>query len=68
MSDKISATTDKKPAPQADIINIHTLSVMVNNQPGVLGRICAVFSRRASPAKTRGGYLASCASTAESAP
>ncbi len=46
MSDRIPATTDKKPAPQADIINIHTLSVMVNNQPGVLGRICAVFSRR----------------------
>lgn len=46
MSDRIPATTDKKPAPQADIINIHTLSVYVNNQPGVLGRICAVFSRR----------------------
>ncbi|WP_395741305.1 acetolactate synthase small subunit [Prosthecobacter sp.] len=46
MSDRIPATTDKKPAPQADIINIHTLSVMVNNQPGVLGRICSVFSRR----------------------
>ena len=46
MSDRIPATTDKKPAPQADIINIHTLSVMVNNQPGVLGRICAAFSRR----------------------
>jgi hypothetical protein len=38
MSDRIPATTDKKPAPLADIINIHTLSVMVNNQPGVLGR------------------------------
>ena len=46
MSERIPATTDKKPAPQADIINIHTLSVYVNNQPGVLGRICAVFSRR----------------------
>jgi acetolactate synthase-1/3 small subunit len=46
MSERIPATTDKKPALQADIINIHTLSVMVNNQPGVLGRICAVFSRR----------------------
>ncbi len=46
MSDRIPATTDKKPAPKADIINIHTLSVYVNNQPGVLGRICAVFSRR----------------------
>ena len=46
MSERIPATTDKKPSPQADIINIHTLSVYVNNQPGVLGRICAVFSRR----------------------
>ena len=46
MSERIPATTDKKPAPQADIINIHTLSVFVNNQPGVLGRICNVFSRR----------------------
>lgn len=46
MSDRIPATTDKKPSPQADIINIHTLSVYVNNQPGVLGRICSVFSRR----------------------
>jgi acetolactate synthase-1/3 small subunit len=46
MSDRIPATTDKKPSPQADIINIHTLSVYVNNQPGVLGRICNVFSRR----------------------
>ena len=46
MSERIPASTDKKPAPQADIINIHTLSVYVNNQPGVLGRICAVFSRR----------------------
>lgn len=46
MSDRIPATTDKKPAPAAEPIHIHTLSVMVNNQPGVLGRICAVFSRR----------------------
>lgn len=46
MSERIPATTDKKPSALADIINIHTLSVMVNNQPGVLGRICAVFSRR----------------------
>jgi acetolactate synthase I/III small subunit len=46
MPERIPATTDKKPAPQADIINIHTLSVYVNNKPGVLGRICAVFSRR----------------------
>lgn len=46
MSDRIPATTDKKPSALADVINIHTLSVYVNNQPGVLGRICNVFSRR----------------------
>lgn len=40
------ATTDQKPAPQADILNMHTLSMFVANKPGVLGRICAVFSRR----------------------
>ncbi|MBL9114319.1 MAG: acetolactate synthase small subunit [Verrucomicrobiaceae bacterium] len=39
-------STDVKPAPKADIVNTHTLSVMVSNKPGVLGRICAVFSRR----------------------
>jgi len=46
MSDRIPATTDKKPSALADVIHIHTLSVYVNNQPGVLGRICNVFSRR----------------------
>lgn len=46
MSERIIITTDKKPGPQADIVNIHTLSVYVNNKPGVLGRICQVFSRR----------------------
>ena len=46
MSDRIPATTDRKPSPMADIINMHTLSVYVNNKPGVLGRICQVFSRR----------------------
>ena len=35
-----------KPAPKPDIVNTHTLSVYVSNKPGVLGRICAVFSRR----------------------
>ena len=46
MSDRTPATPDRKPSPQADIINIHTLSVYVHNKPGVLGRICQVFSRR----------------------
>ena len=46
MSDRNITTTDKKPAPQADIINIHTLSMFVSNKPGVLGRVCQVFSRR----------------------
>lgn len=40
-------TTDKKPAPKADIIGGHTLSMYVVNQPGVLMRICQVFARRA---------------------
>lgn len=44
--DRIITTADKKPAPQADIINVHTLSMLVSNKPGVLGRVCAVFSRR----------------------
>ena len=40
-------TTDSKLAPQPDIIGGHTLSMLVNNQPGVLMRICQVFARRA---------------------
>lgn len=44
--DRTIITSDKKPAPQADIINVHTLSMLVSNKPGVLGRVCAVFSRR----------------------
>lgn len=40
-------TTDKKPAPRADIIGGHTLSMYINNKPGVLMRICQVFARRA---------------------
>lgn len=39
-------SADHKPAPLADIVNVHTLSMFVANKPGVLGRICAVFSRR----------------------
>jgi len=39
-------SVDIKPAPKPDILNTHTLSVFVSNKPGVLGRICAVFSRR----------------------
>lgn len=40
-------TTDVKPEPQADIIGGHTLSMYINNKPGVLMRICQVFARRA---------------------
>ncbi len=40
-------TTDTKVAPRPDIVGMHTLSVYVNNQPGVLARIAQVFSRRA---------------------
>lgn len=39
-------TTDTKPAPQPDIVNMHTLSMYVSNKPGVLMRICQVFARR----------------------
>ncbi len=40
-------TADKKPKPRPDVIGGHTLSMYVNNQPGVLMRICQVFARRA---------------------
>ncbi len=46
MSNRNIPSADHKPAPRPDVINVHTLSVMVSNKPGVLGRICAVFSRR----------------------
>jgi acetolactate synthase I/III small subunit len=46
MSSRNIPSADVKPAPQADIMNVHTLSMFVANKPGVLGRICAVFSRR----------------------
>lgn len=37
----------KLPSTAVATDNIHTLSVYVNNKPGVLLRICQVFSRRA---------------------
>ncbi|MEM9015794.1 MAG: acetolactate synthase small subunit [Verrucomicrobiota bacterium] len=40
-------TSDKKPKPRPDVIGGHTLSMFVNNQPGVLMRICQIFARRA---------------------
>ena len=40
-------TANKKPAPRPDVIGGHTLSMFVNNQPGVLMRICQIFARRA---------------------
>ena len=43
---RTAVTTNRKSGPQPEILNIHTLSVYVNNKPGVLGRICQVFSRR----------------------
>jgi acetolactate synthase-1/3 small subunit len=47
MSDRpVPPSVDIKPAAKAEPINTHTLSVFVTNKPGVLGRICAVFSRR----------------------
>ena len=41
------ATSDQKPKPRPGIVGGHTLSMHVNNQPGVLMRICQVFARRA---------------------
>lgn len=46
MSTRTIPSVDVKPAPKPEITNTHTLSVFVSNKPGVLGRICAVFSRR----------------------
>ena len=44
------STTTSSSAPTIESIKtggpIHTLSIQVNNQPGVLMRICQVFSRR----------------------
>jgi len=40
-------TTDSGDSISPDIVTVHTLSVYVNNQPGVLARIAQVFSRRA---------------------
>jgi acetolactate synthase I/III small subunit len=39
-------TSDSKLPPAPDILGGHTLSMFVNNQPGVLMRICQVFARR----------------------
>lgn len=46
MSDRTIITTDTKPGPKPDLLKVHTLSLFVSNKPGVLGRICQVFSRR----------------------
>jgi len=40
-------TSDSAEPPKPDLMGGHTLSVYVNNQPGVLARIAQVFSRRA---------------------
>lgn len=44
---RTNASADASLPPQPDIQGGHTLSVYVNNQPGVLARIAQVFSRRA---------------------
>ncbi len=46
MSHKIVTTDTPVPAPTIARGPMHTLSILVNNQPGVLMRICQVFSRR----------------------
>ncbi len=40
-------TTNDTPATSTTSGSGHTLSILVNNEPGVLMRICQVFSRRA---------------------
>ena len=40
-------TTDSKLPPSPDIVDGHTLSMLVNNEPGVLMRICQEIARRA---------------------
>jgi acetolactate synthase-1/3 small subunit len=44
---RAKATTDRQPALRPEVGGGHTLSMYVNNQPGVLMRICQVFARRA---------------------
>ena len=46
---KTIVTTDTTPevAEEPTRGGLHTLSVLVNNDPGVLMRICQVFARRA---------------------
>ena len=46
MSSRNIPSADVSPLRKPDIMNVHTLSMFVTNKPGVLGRICAVFSRR----------------------
>lgn len=46
MSHKIVTTDTPVEAPAIPRGPMHTLSILVNNQPGVLMRICQVFSRR----------------------
>lgn len=47
MSNQRNIITTDSEVTEVDLISPHTLSVFVNNQPGVLGRITQVFSRRA---------------------
>ncbi len=47
MSQTIVTTDTPVPAPAIVRGPTHTLSILVNNEPGVLMRICQVFSRRA---------------------
>jgi len=46
MSSRQIPSADIKPEPRYQPPQIHTVSLFVSNKPGVLGRICQVFSRR----------------------
>ncbi|WP_411826857.1 acetolactate synthase small subunit [Luteolibacter sp. AS25] len=43
----MNITTTDTPVAPVQSGSVHTLSILVNNDPGVLMRICQVFSRRA---------------------